>query len=175
LPDRAAGWWPLLLLFPLGVGILVGWSLRAGQAGPLTRLSSVGVAALVVAAECWVLGQLAGGRLAGGPFDPLTVRPWWLALAALGWIAVPAAAVVCASAGWRPSADGSAGAPDGNGADEKPPAGKRETTRDEDEAPSADSDDSDEPAEDDAGAAGDAGDEDARENDRDALPDGPAN
>jgi hypothetical protein len=93
LPERGAAWWPVVLLFPLLVGALVGWVLRDVCEDPIARLRAVGVAAVVIAAGYVVLGLGAGGRLASGVFNPLTVHPWSLGMALLLLIALPAAAV----------------------------------------------------------------------------------
>lgn len=93
LPESNAGWWPIVVLLPLGVGALVGWTLREASTDPIARLRAVGAAAVVASAGCAVLGMGAGGRLASGPFNPLTMHPWSLALAVVLWIALPAATV----------------------------------------------------------------------------------
>ncbi|TCO65467.1 DUF6350 family protein [Actinocrispum wychmicini] len=93
LPESGAGWWPIVVLLPLGVGALVGWVLRDACTDPIARLRAVGAAAVVAAVGCAVLGTGAGGRLANGPFNPLTMHPWSLALAVALWIALPAATV----------------------------------------------------------------------------------
>lgn len=93
LPESGAGWWPVLVLLPLGVGALVGWVLRDACEDPIARLRTVGGAAVVVSAGCVLLAIGAGGRLANGPFNPLTMHPWSLGLAVLLWIALPAATV----------------------------------------------------------------------------------
>jgi hypothetical protein len=99
LPEAQQSWWPLVLLVPLAVGGYLGWSLRHAtpRAGPV----SLGVAAVVLAIGCLVLCAGAGGRLADGPFDPVTVYPWRVAAAGLGWTALPGAAVLGGVAGIR--------------------------------------------------------------------------
>jgi hypothetical protein len=93
LPESGAVWWPVVFLLPLGVGALVGWVLRDACEDPIARLRAAGGAAVVVAAGVVVLGIGAGGRLAGGAFNPLTVHPWSLGIAVVLWIALPAATV----------------------------------------------------------------------------------
>jgi hypothetical protein len=93
LPESGAGWWPVVVLLPLGVGALVGWVLRDACEDPIARLRAVGAAAVVVAAGCVVLAIGAGGRLASGIFNPLTMHPWSLGLAVVLWIALPAATI----------------------------------------------------------------------------------
>ncbi|MEV4317494.1 DUF6350 family protein [Actinocrispum sp. NPDC049592] len=92
-PESGAAWWPVVFLLPLGVGALVGWVLRDACEDPIARLRAVGGAAAVVALGCAGLGIAAGGRLAEGPFTPLSVHPWSLGIAVLLWIALPAATV----------------------------------------------------------------------------------
>lgn len=89
MPERQALWWPVLLLLPAGVGVLVGWSLRYAAPGPVTRLRMVGVAGASVAFGTVVLGALAGGRLAEGTFDPVSLPLGLVSIAAFGWIAIP--------------------------------------------------------------------------------------
>ncbi|GAB3910267.1 hypothetical protein GCM10029964_113790 [Kibdelosporangium lantanae] len=93
LPESGAGWWPVLVLLPLGVGALVGWVLRDACEDPIARLRTVGGAAVVTSAGCVLLAFGAGGRLANGPFNPLTMHPWSLGLAVLLCVALPAATV----------------------------------------------------------------------------------
>ncbi|MBE1467312.1 DUF6350 family protein [Kibdelosporangium phytohabitans] len=93
LPERGAAWWPILFLLPMAAGALVGWVLRDASEDPIARLRAVGASAVVVAGGCVLLGIGAGGRLANGVFDPLTVHPWSMGLAMLLWIALPAATV----------------------------------------------------------------------------------
>jgi hypothetical protein len=93
LPESGSGWWPLMVLLPLAVGALVGWVLRDACEDPIARLRVVGGAAVVAAAGCVVLGIGAGGQLANGPFNPLTMHPWSLGLAVALEIALPAAII----------------------------------------------------------------------------------
>lgn len=93
LPEQRAGWWPLLLLLPLGVGVLVGWLCRAVDPEPLGRLRAVAVAAVVVALGSVLLAGSAGGRLGGGPFDPLDLRAPLLSLVLAAWIVLPGGVV----------------------------------------------------------------------------------
>ncbi|MGH3744441.1 MAG: cell division protein PerM [Mycobacteriales bacterium] len=90
LPERFAAWWPAVLILPLVVGILVGFSVRRSSPDPLVRLRVVGVAGLVVAVGCLVLAAAASGALGDGA---VTVPAGRLALLGLGWIVVPAAVV----------------------------------------------------------------------------------
>lgn len=93
LPETGGAWWPIFFLLPLATGALVGWILRDCSEDPIARLRAAGTSAVVVALGCVLLGVGAGGRLAGGVFDPLTVHPWSMGLAMLLWIALPAATV----------------------------------------------------------------------------------
>jgi hypothetical protein len=93
LPETGAPWWPLVFVLPLTAGALVGWVLRNASEDPIARLRGVGAAAVVVAAVCLVLGLGAGGRLADGVFDPLSMHPWSMGMAILLWIALPASVV----------------------------------------------------------------------------------
>jgi hypothetical protein len=119
VPIRSAPWWIVVLLLPAAVGVGVGWACRRvtdpvparsrrANAEPrpdraLGRLRAVGVAALVVAAGCLVLAAFAGGTLADGPFNPVTVAAGLLALSALGWVGI-AGAITALFAGPRPEA-----------------------------------------------------------------------
>ena len=104
VPAHSAPWWMVVLLLPAAVGFGVGWvcrqvadpvSARSRRADAeqrpdraLGRLRAVGVAALVVAFGCLVLAAFAGGTVADGPFNPVTVAAGLLALSALGWIGI---------------------------------------------------------------------------------------
>jgi cytochrome bd-type quinol oxidase subunit 2 len=83
-------WATLVFVLPALVGLAVGLLCRS--AGELRdRLRAVAVAAVLAAAGVGVFAALSGGRLAGGPFDPVDVPVWAAAAATLGWIALPAA------------------------------------------------------------------------------------
>lgn len=102
MPEQQAGWWPVLLLLPAAVGVLVGWSLRDVDRQPRVRLGAIGIAGLPIAVGCLVLGLLAGGRLAGGLFDPIDLAAGWVSVCAFGLLVVPGG-VVAWLAGARPS------------------------------------------------------------------------
>ncbi|WP_244223856.1 DUF6350 family protein [Amycolatopsis circi] len=90
IPEHAASWWPVLLVLPLAVGVLVGWSVRAVDEDPAARLRAVVVAGAVVGFGCVLLGTLAGGRLGDGPFDPVSVPVGVASIVAFCWIVIPA-------------------------------------------------------------------------------------
>jgi hypothetical protein len=90
VPAGAAHWWPALLVLPVTVGVLVGLRCRTAPA----RLRAVGVAALVAGLAWLVLAGLAGGALAGGPFDPVTVPAGLLGASVFALVAGPGAAAV---------------------------------------------------------------------------------
>lgn len=89
LPQHAAHWWPVLMLLPALVGVFVGWSLRRSAEDPRARLRTVAIAGALIGFGCVLLGTLAGGRLGGGPFDPVSIPVGLLSVAAFGWIVVP--------------------------------------------------------------------------------------
>ncbi|WP_229874509.1 cell division protein PerM [Amycolatopsis deserti] len=89
VPEHATPWWPVLMLLPAAVGALLGWTLRRADENPLARLRIVGIAGALVGFGCVLLGTLAGGRLGGGAFDPVTIPVGLVSVAAFGWIAVP--------------------------------------------------------------------------------------
>jgi hypothetical protein len=117
VPVRSAPWWVVVFLLPVAVGVGVGWACRRvtdpvparsrrANARPksdraLGRLRAVGVAALVVSFGCLVLAAFAGGTVADGPFNPVTIAAGLLALSALGWVGV-AGAITAVVAGPRP-------------------------------------------------------------------------
>lgn len=103
LPDEQALWWPVLMLLPAAVGTGVGWWLRTCHEDPMARLRTVGVAGALVGFGTVVVGFLAGGRLATGPFDPVGIPLGIVSIAAFLWIAVPGA-LVAWFAGARPAA-----------------------------------------------------------------------
>jgi hypothetical protein len=93
MPEHAARWWPVLMLLPAAVGVLVGWSLRRSDQDPRARLRTVGIAGALIGFGCVLLGTLAGGRLGSGSFNPVSVPVGLLSVAAFGWIVVPGALV----------------------------------------------------------------------------------
>lgn len=93
LPSRFALWWPVGFLLPLLAGLLVGWWVRRIDELPQARLRAVGVAAGVAAVGCFVLAEVAGGRLGSGAVDPVELPAGLFAVAVFCWIAVPGSAV----------------------------------------------------------------------------------
>ena len=89
VPEHAARWWPILMLLPAAVGVLVGWFLRRSDDDPLARLRTVAIAGALVGFGCVVLSTLAGGRLGGGTFNPVSISAGLTSVAAFGWIVVP--------------------------------------------------------------------------------------
>jgi hypothetical protein len=85
VPSVEAHWWVFLMLLPAATGVLVGLRCRSSPA----RVRSVGVAALIAGLTWLVLAALAGGALAGGPFDPVTVPAGLLGVAVFALVAVP--------------------------------------------------------------------------------------
>lgn len=93
MPEHTARWWPVLMLLPASVGVLVGWSLRRSDEDPRARLRTVGIAGALIGFGCVLLGTLAGGRLGSGSFNPVSVPVGLLSVAAFGWIVGPGALV----------------------------------------------------------------------------------
>jgi hypothetical protein len=94
VPATEGHWWVFLMLLPAGVGVLVGLSCRAVNDRFADRLRAVALAGLVAAVSWLVLAALAGGSLAGGPFDPVTVPAGALAASVFLLIAIPGALTV---------------------------------------------------------------------------------
>lgn len=88
LPAVEAYWWIFLMLLPAGVGVLVGFACRRFTEQRGARVRAVLLAALVAAVSWLVLAALAGGALANGPFDPVTVPAGLLAAAVFLFVAV---------------------------------------------------------------------------------------
>jgi hypothetical protein len=91
LPAVEAHWWIFLTLLPAGVGVLAGLVCRRVDGGVGPRVRAAGVAALVAGVGWLVLAALAGGALAGGPFDPVTVPAGLLGVSVFLFVAVPGA------------------------------------------------------------------------------------
>jgi hypothetical protein len=108
LPERAAVWWPVFLVLPIGIGVLVGRLLRDADPEPAARLRAVGVATGVVAVTFLVLAGMAGGQLGGGRFDPVDLHATTLCLALAVWVGSTAAAVAWFG-GPRPEPEGPVG------------------------------------------------------------------
>ncbi|HEX4248864.1 MAG TPA: DUF6350 family protein [Pseudonocardia sp.] len=87
-------WTVVVFLLPVLAGVLVGRRCREVDAEPVHRLAAAGVAAVTVAVGFALLAAVVSGRLAAGPFDPVDLPALALAGALLGWIGVPAVAVV---------------------------------------------------------------------------------
>ncbi|MBA8931426.1 hypothetical protein BC739_008678 [Kutzneria viridogrisea] len=78
------------LAVPLAVGLFLGWACRRIAPRPLTRMRAVLVAAAVVGGVFFVLAALAGGRLGGGVFSPITAPAGLIGVVAFGWVLLPA-------------------------------------------------------------------------------------
>ncbi|MFI5606121.1 DUF6350 family protein [Amycolatopsis sp. NPDC051903] len=104
IPEHAAAWWPALLVLPAAVGALVGWSVRHVDDDPAARIRIVAVAGAVVGFGCVVLGTLAGGRLADGPFDPVSVPVGVASIVAFCWIVIPGGFVAFFAGAHEPAA-----------------------------------------------------------------------
>ncbi|HUQ59626.1 DUF6350 family protein [Lentzea sp.] len=93
MPEDKAVWSPVVLLGAAVIGVLVGWTCRKVSDRPTSRFRAVLVAAVTAAVASLVLAATAGGRLASGAFDPVTVPAGLLALLVAFWVLVPGALV----------------------------------------------------------------------------------
>lgn len=92
VPGSWAAWWPVWLVLPAAVGLLVGRSLRDVSPDRGERLRAVLVAAVCVGLATVLVGPFAGGAVGGGTFDPVSVRVELTSIAAFGWVLVPGVA-----------------------------------------------------------------------------------
>lgn len=93
MPENEFVWSPAVLVGGLLLGLAVGWICRKVSDRPTSRLRAVLVAAITAGVGSLVLAATAGGRLAGGAFDPVTVPAGLLALVVAAWVLVPGALV----------------------------------------------------------------------------------
>ncbi|SEQ76678.1 DUF6350 family protein [Lentzea albida] len=93
MPENEFVWSPAVLVGGLLLGLVVGWTCRKVSDRPTSRLRAVLVAAITAGVGSLVLAATAGGRLAGGAFDPVTVPAGLLALVVAVWVLVPGALV----------------------------------------------------------------------------------
>ncbi|GGU86863.1 cell division protein PerM [Lentzea flava] len=93
MPESQFVWSPVVLVGAALVGVLVGWTCRKISDRPTSRLRAVLVAAITAAVGSLVLAATAGGRLASGAFDPVTVPAGLLAFLVALWVLVPGALV----------------------------------------------------------------------------------
>ena len=93
MPEEAFAWSPVVLAGAALIGAFVGWTCRKVSDRPSSRLRAVLVAAVTAAVGSLVLAATAGGRLAAGAFDPVTVPAGLLALLVALWVLVPGALV----------------------------------------------------------------------------------
>lgn len=93
MPDAEFSLSPVVLAGAALIGAFVGWTCRTVSERPASRLRAVLVAAITAAVGCLVLAATAGGRLAAGAFDPVTVPAGLLALLVALWVLVPGALV----------------------------------------------------------------------------------
>jgi hypothetical protein len=94
LPAVEGHWWVFLMLLPAAVGVLTGLACRRLVRDVAGRLRAVLLAALVAGVSWLILAAMAGGSLAGGPFDPVTVPAGSLAVSAFLAVAIPGALTV---------------------------------------------------------------------------------
>lgn len=93
MPENQFVWSPVVLAGAALIGAFVGWTCRRVSDRPASRLRAVLVAAITAAVGSLVLAATAGGRLASGAFDPVTVPAGLLALMVALWVLVPGALV----------------------------------------------------------------------------------
>jgi hypothetical protein len=93
MPEAPSGWSPVVLVGAAAIGVFVGWTCRKASDRPTSRVRAVLVAAITAAVGSLVLAATAGGRLASGAFDPVTVPAGLLALMVALWVLVPGALV----------------------------------------------------------------------------------
>jgi hypothetical protein len=113
---RPPSWTMVVFTLPMLAGLLAGLRCRVVDEHPLCRLSAVAVASFTAAVGFGAGACLVSGRLAAGPFDPIDLRPLGLVVALLGWVGVPAAAVVLwpiSARRWRTCELGKASDPTG--------------------------------------------------------------
>jgi hypothetical protein len=89
MPENQFGWSPVVLVGAALIGAFVGWTCRKVSDRPSSRIRAVLVAAITAAVGSLVLAATAGGRLASGAFDPVTVPAGLLALMVALWVLVP--------------------------------------------------------------------------------------
>jgi hypothetical protein len=77
-----------LMLLPAAVGVLTGLACRH-LTDLATRCRAVLVSALVAGVSWLILAAMAGGPLAGGPFDPVIVPAGSLAVSVFLAVAIP--------------------------------------------------------------------------------------
>lgn len=93
MPENSFVWSPVVLAGAALIGAFVGWTCRKVSDRPSSRIRAVLVAAITAAVGSLVLAATAGGRLASGAFDPVTVPAGLLALMVALWVLVPGALV----------------------------------------------------------------------------------
>ncbi len=97
-PDAVPAWAAVVLLLPLGAGVLAGRVSRRAlgpSASLKERLAAAATAAAVTAVGAGILAAVAGGSLAGGPYDPVSLSPVVVVATALVLLGVPAT-IACA-------------------------------------------------------------------------------
>jgi len=93
MPEEKSAFSPAVLAGAALIGAFVGWTCRKVSDRPSSRLRAVLVAAVTAAVGSLVLAATAGGRLASGAFDPVTVPAGLLGLLVALWVLVPGALV----------------------------------------------------------------------------------
>ncbi|MDR0836847.1 MAG: DUF6350 family protein [Propionibacteriaceae bacterium] len=89
---------PLLLVFPLALGVLAGHTACREGSGQAALVAVVRAAA-GIGIVYWAAAELAGGTMAG--FGDVDLTPWACGLLIFGWLAGPGAVTVVLTTWWR--------------------------------------------------------------------------
>ncbi|MEY8039346.1 cell division protein PerM [Saccharopolyspora cebuensis] len=88
--QESSPWWLVVLAAPVALGALVGLAALRVHDDLAPRLLAAGLAAVVVSVGALVAAAVAGGRLGGGDFGPVSLHPGSVGVMTLFWLAVPA-------------------------------------------------------------------------------------
>ncbi|MFR9804307.1 DUF6350 family protein [Pseudonocardia sp. RS010] len=95
-------WAVVVVIVPVGIGLVIGGICRAVLGAGSTmreRMRAVGAATGTLALVAALVATVAGGRLAAGRYDPVSMPGWLVLLAVVVWIGGPAAVLALVQRG----------------------------------------------------------------------------
>jgi len=108
LPATSSPWLLLIVLLPIGAGVIAGWTLRGrmldDEAPAVVRAATAGGVALVTAAGAALLAWVSAGAFGPGRLAQIGPQPGWVALA-VGVEVLVGAGILLLTPAWEPEPD----------------------------------------------------------------------
>ncbi|MEQ6897125.1 DUF6350 family protein [Microbacterium sp. KR10-403] len=108
LPETSSPWLLVIVLLPIGAGVVAGWTLRGrmldDEAPASVRAGTAGGVALLTAAGAGVLAWVSSGAFGPGRLAQIGPQPGWVALA-VGVEVLVGAGILLLTPAWEPEPD----------------------------------------------------------------------